>query len=517
MNCKKKLVNLTRKKQSVKVFGFKQLGKLLSGDAPGLFKRKKNQQYYPREECGIAGFYNVPEAAKFAYLSIYALQHRGQESAGIVSRHHERLFRFAGMGKVTDVFDDQKLEQLAGDAAIAHNRYSTTGASFLRNASPIRVESHLGTMAIAHNGNLTNAWQLREQLEKGGSIFQTTIDTEVICHLMARSGEQDFSNAFIEALQHVKGAYSLLCMTAKALYVVRDPHGFRPLVMGKKDNGYVFASETYALDIIDAEYIRDVEPGELIILEKDGIRSEFPFKHLRREQHLCIFEYIYFARPDSLIFNESVYSVRLRLGEILAQEAPAEADIVMPVPDSSTVSAIGFSNQSKIPFHTGLIRSHYIGRTFIEPDQRIRDFGAKLKYNAIKSVVNGKRVVVVDDSIMRGTTQRKIIKMLRKAGATEIHIRISSAPTKHACYYGIDISTRKELIAASHTLEEIRKYLRVESLAYISIDGMKKAAGDHNNYCMACFNGDYPVSLEDTNDDYSNQKFLFEEYEIEER
>ncbi len=473
-------------------------------------------EYYPKEECGIVGLWNVPEAANFAYLGIYALQHRGQESAGIVSASPDHLYRFAGMGKVTEVFHEEKLKQLSGSAAIAHNRYSTTGASFLRNAQPIRVESRLGSLAFAHNGNLTNAWQIRKQLEEQGTIFQTTVDSEVICHLMAQSGESDFGMALIDAISKIKGAFSLVVLTKDALYATRDVNGFRPLVLGQKDNGWVFASETCALDIIDADFVRDIKPGEFVKVDRNGVQSHFPFK--KASENLCIFEYIYFARPDSKVFGESVYTVRQRLGEILAEEAPADADVVISVPDSSTVAALGYSAKSGIPFQTGLIRSHYIGRTFIEPDQKIRDFGAKLKYNAIRSVVEGKRVVVVDDSIMRGTTQRKIVKMLRSAGAKEIHVRISSAPSRFACYYGIDIPHRSELIAANHTLDEICKYLRVDSIAYLSEEGMIRASNRERGYCTACFNGKYPVSLaEEAGEEYSNQKSLFEEYEVEER
>ena len=479
--------------------------------------RPKNlqTQYYPKEECGIVGLYNIPEAANHAYLASYALQHRGQESAGIVSCDGERLYRYAGMGKVADVFTPQKIHQLVGSMAIAHNRYSTTGASFLRNAQPIRFESRLGSMALAHNGNLTNAGEIRARLEEEGSIFQTTIDTEVISHLIARSRAINFTDALIDALKQVKGAYSLVVLTNDTLYALRDPNGFRPLVMGEKDGGTVFASETCALDIIDAKYIRDVEPGEMVILHKNRIESAFPFQ--KTSQNLCIFEYVYFSRPDSKVFGKSVYDTRIALGEILAEEAPVDADIVMPVPDSSTVAALGYARKSGIPFHMGLIRSHYIGRTFIEPDQKIRDFGAKIKYNAIESVVVGKRVIVIDDSIMRGTTTRKIVKMLRHAGAKEIHVRISSSPTRHACYYGIDIPHHSELIAATHTIDEIVKYLRVDSLEYLSLEGMKKASGVGRGYCTACFDGKYPVELDaQATAAYTNQKSLFQEFEIEE-
>ncbi len=471
---------------------------------------------YPKEECGIVGVYNIPEAATIAYLGTYALQHRGQESAGIVSLHENHLYRYAGMGKVIDVFTQSKLSQLKGKIAIAHNRYSTTGASFLRNAQPIRMESRLGSMALAHNGNLTNSWKLRQQLENKGTIFQTTVDTEVICHLMAKLGRETLQSALIEALSMVKGAYSLLALTKEALYATRDPHGFRPLILGKKGEGWILASETCALDIVDAEYVRDVQPGEFIAIDDQGLRSFFPFK--KRKESMCIFEFVYFSRPDSNIFNQSVYDVRIRLGRVLAQESPVDADVVIPVPDSSNVSAIGYSMESGIPFHTGLIRSHYVGRTFIEPDRKIRDFGAKLKYNSIPTVVKDKRIIVVDDSIMRGTTSKKIVSMLRKRGAKEIHFRISSSPTTHPCYYGIDIPSKEELIASKHSIEDIKDYLGVNSLAYLSNEGMLKSVNAGKGFCMACFNGKYPVPLSsDMQNNYSNQKELFEEFKVEER
>ena len=471
---------------------------------------------YPKEECGVVGLYDVPEAANYAYLGIHALQHRGQESAGIVSSDGSHLLRFAGMGKVTDVFTEKKLKQFKGSLAIAHNRYSTTGASFLRNAQPIRVDSRLGGMALAHNGNLTNAWQLRKRLEARGTIFQTTVDSEVIVHLIALSPYDDFEKALLDALSSIKGAYSLVILTKNALYVVRDPNGFRPLVMGKKDNGWVFASETCALDIMDSDYVRDVQAGELIVIDELGMRSSTLFGQSCQET-VCIFEHVYFSRPDSIIFGSSVYKSRIRMGELLAQESPVEADVVIPVPDSSNIAAIGFSKESDIPFHMGLIRSHYIGRTFIEPDQKIRDFGAKIKYNVIRHVVEGKRVVVIDDSIIRGTTSKKIIKMLLASGAREIHLRISSSPSKFPCYYGIDIPTQKELIASSNSVEQIKNYLGVNSLAYLSIEAMKKASGSHHSFCTACFDGNHPIPLEiHQKDRHSNQKNLFEELEVEE-
>ncbi|EMK00097.1 amidophosphoribosyltransferase [Leptospira sp. WS58.C1] len=469
----------------------------------------------PKEECAIFGIFNSQEAANFTYLGLYSMQHRGQESSGIVSSDGEHLYRYAGMGLVANIFTEGKIRELTGTAAIGHNRYSTTGASFLRNAQPLRVESHLGPIALAHNGNLVNSWEVRSQLEKEGSIFQTTIDSEVIVHLMARSGETDLLSALSSALKKVRGAYSLVVLTKNQLIAVRDPNGFRPLVMGRREDGsIVFASETCAFDITDTTYERDVEPGEMIVVDRTGTRSFYPFPPAKPA--LCIFEYIYFARPDSNIFGESVYKVRKALGNQLAQELPVEADVVIPVPDSANIAALGYSEASGIPFQSGLIRSHYVGRTFIEPDQKIRDFGAKIKYNVVKNVVDGKRVVIVDDSIMRGTTSRKIIKMIRNAGATEIHLRVSAPPTISPCYYGIDIPTHKELIAATHTIEEIRKYLRVDSIAYLSVDSMHKAVSEHRGggFCNACFTSDYPVEFQS---DMGNQKSLFKEYEVEER
>ncbi|MCC6275627.1 MAG: amidophosphoribosyltransferase, partial [Leptospiraceae bacterium] len=425
------------------------------------------------------------------------------------------LYRYAGMGLVASVFTESKMKELEGYSAIGHNRYSTTGASFLRNAQPLRVESHLGGVALAHNGNLVNSWDIRKELEKQGSIFQTTIDSEVIVHLMAKSRSKDPIVALSDALKVVQGAYSLLVLTNKNLIAVRDPNGFRPLVMGKRSDGsIVFASETCAFDITDTEYIRDVEPGEMIVVDHLGMRSYFPFTE--RGHSLCIFEYIYFARPDSYIFGESVYKIRKSLGALLAREMPVEADVVIPVPDSAVVAAQGYAEESGIPFRTGLIRSHYIGRTFIEPDQKIRDFGAKIKYNIVREVIADKRVIIVDDSIMRGTTSRKIVKMIRQAGAKEIHFRVSAPPTTSPCYYGIDIPTHSELIAATHKIEEIQKYLRVDSLAYLSIDSLNKSVATHQSkgFCKACFTGKYPIEFQIVEE--GNQKSLFQEYAVEE-
>ncbi len=409
----------------------------------------------PKDECGIFGVYGTTRAANLTYLGLYALQHRGQESAGIASSDGEFVYRYAGMGKVIDVFTQTHIDNLHGYMSIGHNRYSTTGASFLRNAQPFRATSVLGPIVLAHNGNLTNAGPLRFELEKLGHIFQTTIDSEVIVHLMARSGLPDFLDALIFALKQVKGAYSLLVMSKDRLFAVRDPHGFRPLVLGKHGDANIIASETCAFDIIDAHYEREVEPGEVVEFSKAGVKSYFPFE--KKSSSLCIFEYIYFSRPDSIIYGESVHNMRIAMGRELARQAPVEADIVVPIPDSSTSAAMGYAREANIQFELGMLRSHYIGRTFIEPEQRIRDFGVKIKFNVIRSAVEGKRIVVVDDSIMRGTTMRKIIKMFRNAGASEVHVRIASPPTKFPCFYGIDIPTHKELIASTHTIEEIKK------------------------------------------------------------
>jgi amidophosphoribosyltransferase len=471
------------------------------------------QEDKPKDECAIFGIYNSAEASNFTYLGLYSMQHRGQESSGIVSTDGELLYRFAGMGLVANVFNQSHLKELKGKSAIGHNRYSTTGASFLKNAQPLRVESHLGAISLAHNGNLVNSYDIRRELELEGSIFQTTIDSEIIVHLMAKSKNNNILEALSDALKRIHGAYSLLVMTNRYLIAVRDPNGFRPLVMGeRKDGSVVFASETCAFDITDTQYIRDLEPGEMVVVDAFGIKSYFPFT--KRSSSLCIFEYIYFSRPDSYIFNASVYKIRKQLGSYLAKMLPVDADVVISVPDSANVAALGYSEASQIPFAMGLIRSHYIGRTFIEPDQKIRDFGAKIKYNVVRDVVNDKRVIIIDDSIMRGTTSRKIVKMLRNAGAKEIHMRISAPPTINPCYYGIDIPTHKELIAATHTIEEIKKYLRVDSLAYLDLKTMHNAAGqdqENSRYCDACFTGNYPVPF--TAKDNSKEKYLFENLE----
>lgn len=468
------------------------------------------ENYRPREECGIFGIYGNPFAANLTYLGLYSLQHRGQESAGIASSDGEHIFRYAGMGEVNDVFSQEHIDNLPGRMAIGHNRYSTTGSSYLRNAQPFRASSILGPIVLAHNGNLTNAGSIRLDLEKQGQIFQTTIDSEVIVHLMAKSGERDFQGALIASLKQVKGAYSLLVMNRDKIYAVRDPHGFRPLALGKLEDAWVVASETCAFDIIGAKYERDVKPGELLEISASGVKSFFPFD--KSEESLCVFEYIYFSRPDSRIFGDSVYNMRIELGRMLAKQSPVNADIVVPIPDSSNCAALGYAKESGIPFELAMIRSHYIGRTFIEPTQKIRDLGAKLKFNVVESVVKGKRIVVVDDSIMRGTTMRKIIKMFRNAGAAEIHVRISAPPTIFPCYYGIDIPTRSELIAATHTIEEIRKYLRVDSINYLTIETMLGAVNrPEKKFCTACFDGRYPCTFDAAPEAEDSQKYLFEE------
>lgn len=449
-----------------------------------------------RHECGIFGVFGQQEAARITYLGLYSLQHRGQESAGIVSCNEGRLHAHRDMGMVYDVFEKETLDKLVGDRAIGHVRYSTSGSSLLKNAQPIVVDYARGPLAVAHNGNLVNARVLRSDLEGRGSIFQSTSDSEVIVHLIARSRRKKLQTALIEALKQVKGAYSLLLMDTENLIAVRDPHGFRPLCLGKLKGSFLIASESCAFDIVDATYIRDIEPGEMVLINRSGIHSYSVGQANPERTGLCIFELIYFARPDSIIFGRDCERVRHNLGAALYREAPVDADLVLPVPDSSNAAALGYSHESRIPFEMGLIRNHYIGRTFIEPSQTIRDFGAKIKYNPLKTALKGKRVVVVDDSIVRGTTSRKIVKMIRNAGAKEIHMRISSPPITHPCYYGIDTPTRKELIASTHIIEEIRKYLRVDSLHYLSAEGLVKAAGGRpEEFCLACFTGEYPISL----------------------
>ncbi|HEY6001131.1 MAG TPA: amidophosphoribosyltransferase [bacterium] len=446
------------------------------------------------EKCGVCGVYGHPEASNLTYLGLHALQHRGQESSGIVSSDRRDLYSHRAMGLVADIFNREVLKRLPGDLAIGHNRYSTAGSSEIKNAQPFVVESGFGSLAVAHNGNLVNALDLRAELERDGAIFQSTMDTEVIVHLMARAEQTELAERLVAALRRVKGSYSLLIMGEDQLLAVRDPNGFRPLVLGRLKDAVVVASETCALDLIGAAFEREVEPGELIVADRDGMRSFRPFPPAAHAH--CVFELIYFSRPDSLVFGRTVHDVRKRLGRRLAEETPVVADVVVPVPDSGVPAALGFAEAAGIPFDLGLIRNHYVGRTFIEPSQSIRHFGVKLKLNPVRSVVEGKRVVVVDDSIVRGTTSRKIVKMLRAAGAAEVHMRISSPPTTHPCYYGIDTPTRQELVAATHDLEQIRTYLTADSVAYLSLGGLRAVVlPGEETFCYACFCGDYPVSF----------------------
>ncbi|TQF15183.1 amidophosphoribosyltransferase [Myxococcus llanfairpwllgwyngyllgogerychwyrndrobwllllantysiliogogogochensis] len=446
--------------------------------------------------CGIFGITGHAEASNLTYLGLHALQHRGQESAGIVASDGHGLRAHRQMGLVADIFDAPVLAGLPGQSAIGHVRYSTAGGSQLKNAQPLFVAYAGGQVAVAHNGNLVNAGALKEKLEADGAIFQSDADTEVIMHLLARSKQVSFEQKLVEALRKVEGAYSLLVLTQNKLVAVRDPLGIRPLVLGRmKEGAYVVASETTALDLIEADVVRELEPGELLVIENGVLRTSRPFAEPPRLGR-CIFEQVYFARPDSVLFGNSVYEVRKQMGMQLAREQPApDADLVIAVPDSGVAAAIGFSQQSGIPYDVGLIRSHYVGRTFIEPQQSIRHFGVKLKLSAVRHVLKGKRVVVVDDSIVRGTTSRKIVKMIKAAGALEVHLRISSPPTKWPCFYGIDTPSRQELIAATHSTDEIAKYVTADTLGYISLEGLGTAVGDpsRGSFCTACFSGEYLI------------------------
>ncbi len=451
---------------------------------------------FMKHECGVFGVFGRPEASKITYLGLYALQHRGQESAGIVSCDGGRFHRHRDMGMVHDVFQKEILEALPGDAAIGHVRYSTAGSTVLKNAQPFRVDYARGPLAVAHNGNLVNAKQLRDELEAKGSIFQSTSDSEVIVHLVAHSKEEKLESSLAEAFRRMEGAYAVVAMDSESLIAARDPHGVRPLCLGKLKGAHVVASESCAFDIVDAELVREIEPGELVVIDRSGVRSLPIGGDKPSRTGLCIFELIYFSRPDSIVFGRDVERIRQKMGAILYHEAPVEADLVIPVPDSSNAAALGYAHESGIPFEMGLIRNHYVGRTFIEPSQAIRDFGVKLKYNPIKTALKGKRVIVVDDSIVRGTTSRKIVKMIRSAGAKEIHTRISSPPIAHSCYYGIDTPTREELIGSRQTVEEIRQYLQVDSLHYLTPGGLLKAAnGESGEFCLACFTGEYPIKI----------------------
>jgi len=440
--------------------------------------------------CGIFGIFNHSEASNHTYLGLYALQHRGQESAGIVSSDTKQLHHYRQMGLVSEIFNRDILKKLSGKSAIGHVRYSTAGSSELKNAQPFVVDYAKGSIAIAHNGNLTNAFLIRSELESNGSIFQSNMDTEVIVHLIARSKAKTLVERTIQALSQVEGAYSLIFLTEKEMIAVRDPFGFRPLVLGQLKDAPVVASETCALDLINAQFLREIGPGEMLLINENGVQSFKPFP--QKQHHQCIFEFIYFARPDSFIFNRNVYGVRKSLGIQLAKESPAEVEMVVPIPDSGVPATLGYAFESKIPLEMGMIRNHYVGRTFIEPEQSIRHFGVKIKLNPVKGLMEGKRIVTVDDSIVRATTSRKINRMFRNAGAKEVHVRISSPPITHPCFFGIDTPKRSELIASSHTVKEIQKYINASSLNYLSLEGLKKCVeGEAEKFCYACFTGDY--------------------------
>jgi amidophosphoribosyltransferase len=448
---------------------------------------------YPKHYCGVFGIFGHPDAAQLTYYGLYALQHRGQESAGIVTCHDGQFHEHKGMGLVSQIFNDRALKALTGDMAVGHTRYSTTGSSHIKNAQPLTINCRLGQIAIAHNGNLTNAARVRDELEDTGATFQTSVDSEIILNLLAQPNLGGQDNNLQETVRRIEGAYSLAIMTERELIGVRDPYGFRPLSIGKLDDAWVLASETCAFDLIHAEFIRDVEPGEIVIIDRKGLRSiqAFP-EHERRA--FCIFEYVYFARPDSTIADRNVYKVRVEMGRELAREHPVDADLVIPVPDSGNCAALGYSMESGIPFEMAFVRNHYVGRSFLQPSQRIRDFDVRVKLNLINELVKGKRVIVVDDSIVRGTTCKSRVNTLKEAGAKEVHVRVSCPPHMNPCVYGIDFPDRSKLMAANHSLEEIRRYLNADSLSYLSKDGMIKATGlPHNNFCLACYDGRYPV------------------------
>ncbi len=457
------------------------------------------------EECGVFGVFGAKEAAQLAYLGLYALQHRGQEGAGIVSSDGRNIYEHRGSGEVNEVFSHpQVLGRLKGHIAIGHNRYSTTGGSSSLNVQPLLITYKKGKLALGHNGNLTNSYSLRTWMEKSGSIFQTSSDSEIILHLVARSQKPTVVTMIQDALSKVKGAYSVIFNTGDSLIAARDPRGFRPLALGRLRKAWVVASETCAFDIIGAKYERDIEPGEIAVINEKGVKSHFPFKPMRHA--FCIFEFIYFARPDSKIFNENVDKIRRRLGRQLALEKPVKADIVISVPDSSNTATLGYCEESGLRYEVGLIRNHYIGRTFIEPEQTIRDLDARIKFNPVSGVLKGQRVAVVDDSIVRGTTSKKLIHMLRHAGAKEVHFRVSSPPIISPCFYGIDMPTKEELIASSQSVEQIRRYLDVDTLGYLSLPGMLSLHSlNGRNFCAACFSGKYPTKVEN-----NSGKFVLE-------
>ena len=447
-----------------------------------------------KDECGVFGIFGHREASNLTYLGLYALQHRGQESAGIAASDGGLIRHHKAMGYVNEVFDGDTLAKLPGTQAVGHVRYSTAGESLVANAHPIVVDSIHGQLAVCHNGNLVNAGELRDALVRCGAIFQTNSDTEVVVHLFARSQSESVEWAVIDAISQVRGAFSFVMMTKDRVIGVRDPHGFRPLAIGRLGDAWVICSETCALDLIGATYVRDVEAGEVVIASASGLKSIKPFGPAPQSQ--CVFEHVYFARPDSYVFGESVNEVRTQLGRALAREAPVDADVIVPIPDSGVCAAIGYAEASGIPMRMGLIRNHYVGRTFIEPQQSIRHFGVRVKLNPVRSILEGRRVVLVDDSIVRGTTSRKIVRMVRNAGAKEVHMRISCPPTISPCFYGVDTPRRSELIAATHTLDEIRKYLDADSVSYLSLDGLTSAVrGGRSRYCTSCYTGVYPVAF----------------------
>ncbi len=451
---------------------------------------------HPKHYCGVFGIFGHPNAAELTYYGLYALQHRGQESAGIVASDGKQFRVHRGMGLVSQIFNGDVLHNLVGPVAVGHTRYSTTGSSHIRNAQPLTVDCAKGQIAIAHNGNLTNAAQLREELEARGSIFQTTVDSEIILHLMAQPSLNGHGNNLIETVRRIEGAFSLVIMTENELIGVRDPHGFRPLSIGKVDGAWVLASETCAFDLIHAKFVRDVEPGEIVVIDKEGLRS---VKYMPENQRraFCIFEYVYFSRPDSTIQGRNVYKVRVDMGRELARECPIDADLVIPVPDSGNCAALGYSLESGVPFEMAFVRNHYIGRSFLQPSQLIRDFNVRVKLNLIPELVRGKRVVIVDDSIVRGTTCKARVNNLKEAGAEEVHVLVSCPPHMHPCVYGIDFPDRNKLMAANYSLDDIRKYLNADSLHYLSQDGMVRATGlGRESFCMACYDGNYPVKYD---------------------
>jgi len=447
-----------------------------------------------KEYCGVVGIYGHKDASQLTYLALYALQHRGEESAGIVSFDGKKVYQHKGMGLVGDIFKEENLKKLKGTLAIGHVRYSTTGSSVVKNVQPLLINHKKGFIAVAHNGNLTNSVDLRNELEDTGSILQTTMDSELIVHFLVKDHQNNYRGKIAPIVSRLEGAYSFVLMINDAIYAMRDPNGFRPLCIGKLDGGYIVASETCALDMVQAEYIRDVEPGEIVILDKNGLSS---LKQPEAKRHaFCIFEYIYFSRPDSNIFTKSVYLTRKNLGRALAKEHPAQADIVMPIPDSGTYAALGYAEESRIPLEMAFVRNHYIGRTFIQPSQLIRDFKVKVKLNPARDVLKGKRIIIVEDSIVRGTTSRGRVRALRQAGASEIHMRVSCPPLISPCFYGIDFPTKKELIASSHTIDEIKDFIGVDSLKYLSLEGMLSSMMlPREEFCTACFTGDYPTTI----------------------